>query len=91
MKKLFFVVAVLASFVFAEDKTVLEVCKEQFCYEHVLTDVKAMERMTDFAGNKFLRVYFYDKRVLDIKGDSITVITPKNKKKRKQRGMNYEL
>lgn len=81
MKKLFFVVAVLASFVFAEDKTVLEVCNDRFCYAHVLDDVKSMERMTDFAGNKFLRVYFYDKRILDIKGDTIKVITTKKKKR----------
>lgn len=81
MKKLFFGIAVLVSLAFASDKTVLEVCNDRFCYSHVLDDVKSMERMTDFAGNKFLRVYFYDKRTLDIKGDTIKVITP-NKKKR---------
>jgi hypothetical protein len=45
----------------------------------VLENVKSWEWKTDYAGKKFVRVYFYDKRILDIKGDGMTIKPLKKK------------
>ena len=79
MKKLFFVLAVLVSLSFGGEKTIFEVCNDKFCYEQILENVKNYEWKTDYTGKKFLRVYFYDKRLLDIKGENLTI---KKKKKK---------
>lgn len=79
MKKLLLSIALMCVFAFSADKMVFEVCNPNFCYEQVLENVKSWEWKTDNAGKKFVRVYFYDKRILDIKGDGMTIKPLKKK------------
>jgi hypothetical protein len=69
MKKILLVLVLLACSVFAGKPVNVEVCRPGFCYTHVLHDVKKAEYRTDVAGNRFVRVYFLDGRLLDITGD----------------------
>lgn len=80
MKKILFGLAILVSFAFAADKTVFDVCNSKTCYQQILDNVKNWEWKTDNTGNKFVRVYFYDKRILDINGNDLTVKPQKKKK-----------
>ena len=73
MKKLMISLSILASVAFAADKTVFDICNDKTCYTHILENVKSWEWKTDNAGNKFVRIYFYDKKVLDINGRELTV------------------
>ena len=73
MKKLMISLAILASVAFAADKTVFDICNDKTCYTQILENVKSLEWKTDNAGNKFVRIYFYDKKVLDITGRELTV------------------
>ena len=69
MKKILLVLVLLACSVFAGKPVQVEVCRPGFCYTHVLHDVKKAEYRTDVAGNRFVRVYFLDGRLLGIAGD----------------------
>lgn len=80
MKKIIFGILFAACMAFAADKLTLEVCNPNFCYLQKLENVKSWEWKTDFAGHKFVRVYFYDKRLLDIKGDNVTIKVKKDKR-----------
>lgn len=73
MKKLIISLSILASVAFAADKTVFDICNDKTCYTHILENVKSWEWKTDKDGNKFFRIYFYDKNVLDINGRELTV------------------
>lgn len=80
MKKIIFGILFAACMAFATDKLTLEVCNPNFCYLQKLENVKSWEWKTDFAGHKYVRVYFYDKRLLDIKGDNVTIKVKKDKR-----------
>jgi hypothetical protein len=69
MKKILLILVLLACSVFAGKPVNVEVCRPGFCYTHVLHDVKKAEYRTDVAGNRFVRVYFLDGRLLDITGN----------------------
>jgi hypothetical protein len=69
MKKILLILVLLACSVFAGKPVKVEVCRPGFCYTHVLHDVKKAEYRTDVAGNRFVRVYFLDGKLLDITGD----------------------
>ena len=73
MKKLMISLSILASVAFATDKTVFDICIEKNCYTYILENVKSWELKTDNAGNKFVRIYFFNKNVFDIKGRELTV------------------
>lgn len=74
MKKLIISLAILASVAFSANKiTVLDICNDKTCYTQILENVKSWEWKTDKDGNKFFRIYFYDKKVLDINGRELTV------------------
>lgn len=73
MKKLIISLSILASVAFAADKTVFDICNDKTCYSQILENVKSWEWKTDKDGNKFFRIYFYDKNVLDINGRELTV------------------
>ena len=73
MKKIIFALAVLVSFTFGADKTIFDVCNRNICYEQIIENMKSWEWKTDIIGNKFVRIYFYDKKVLDITGRELTV------------------
>lgn len=73
MKKIIFALAVLVSFTFGADKTVFDVCNSATCYQLVLDNVKSWEWKTDNSGRKFVRFYFYDKNILDVNGNDLTV------------------
>ena len=79
MKKIIFALAVLVSFTFGADKTVFDVCNSATCYQLVLENFKSLEWKTDNSGHKFVRIYFYDKKILDVNGINLTV---KPRKKR---------
>ena len=79
MKKIIFALSVLVSFTFGADKTVFDVCNSTTCYQLVLDNVKSLEWKTDNSGHKFVRIYFYDKKILDVNGINLTV---KPRKKR---------
>ena len=81
MKKIIFGILFAAlAMAFAADKLTLEVCNPNFCYLQKLENVKSWEWKTDFTGRKFVRVYFYDKKLLDIKGDNVTIKVKKDKR-----------
>lgn len=80
MKNIIFGILFAACMAFAADKLTLEVCNPNFCYLQKLENVKSWEWKTDFAGHKFVRVYFYDKKLLDIKGDNVTIKVKKDKR-----------
>lgn len=69
MKKILLVLLLCACSLFAGKPVKVEVCRPGFCYTHILHDVKKAEYRTDVAGNRFVRVYFLDGRLLDIAGD----------------------
>jgi hypothetical protein len=69
MKKILLILVLLACSVFAGKPVNVEVCRPGFCYTHVLHDVKKAEYRSDVAGNRFVRVYFLDGRLLDITGN----------------------
>ena len=74
MKKLIISLAILASVAFSANKTtVLDICNDKTSYTQILENVKSWEWKTDKDGNKFFRIYFYDKKVLDINGRELTV------------------
>lgn len=73
MKKLMISLSILASVVFAADKTVFDICNDKTCYTHILENVKSWKWKTDNAGNKFVRIYLFNKNVLDITGRELTV------------------
>ena len=73
MKKLMISLAILASVAFASNKTVLDVCNDKTCYTQILENVKSWEWKTDNTGNRFFRIYFYDKKALDINGRELTI------------------
>lgn len=73
MKKLMISLAILASVAFASDKTVLDVCNDKTCYTQILENVKSWEWKTYNDGTRFFRIYFFDKKTLDINGRELTV------------------
>ena len=73
MKKLIISLVILASVAFASDKTALDVCNEKTCYTQILENVKSWEWKTDNSGNRFFRIYFYDKKALDINGRELII------------------
>lgn len=73
MKKLMISLAILASVAFASDKTVLDVCNDKTCYAQILENVKSWEWKTYNDGTRFFRIYFFDKKALDINGRELTV------------------
>lgn len=74
MKKLMFSLTIIASVAFSANKTtILDICNDKTCYTQILENVKSWEWKTDKDGNKFFRIYFYDKNVLDINGRELTV------------------
>ena len=73
MKKIIFALAVLVSFTFGADKTVFDVCNSATCYQLILDNVKNWEWKTDNSGRKFVRIYFYNKNILDVNGNDLTV------------------
>ena len=72
--------AVLVSFTFGASETVFDVCNSATCYQLTLDNVKNWEWKTDNTGKKFVRIYFYDKRLLDVGGQGLTVKQEKKKK-----------
>ena len=80
MKKIIFGILLATCMTFAADKLTLEVCNPNFCYSQKLENVKSWEWTTDFTGSKFVRVQFYDKKLLDIKCDNATVNVKKVKR-----------
>lgn len=80
MKKIIFGILFATCVTFAADKLTLEVCNPNFCYLQKLENVKSWKWMTDFTGSKFVRVQFYDKKLLDIKCDNATVNVKKVKR-----------
>ena len=80
MKKFIFGILFAACLSFSADKFTLEVCNPNFCYLQKLENVKSWEWMIDFTGSKFVRVQFYDKKLLDIKCDNATVNVKKGKR-----------
>jgi hypothetical protein len=79
MKKIIIALLVLVSLTFGGDKTIFDVCNRYVCYEQIVDNMKSWEWKTDLMGNKFVRVYFYDKSIMDITGTDLTV---KPRKKR---------
>ena len=73
MKKLMISLTILASVAFASDKTVLDVCNDKTCYTQILENVKSWEWKTYNDGTRFFRIYFFDKKALDINGRELTV------------------
>lgn len=74
MSKLIFIMLFLVGFAFATKPLVLEICNPNFCYEQIIPDAKKWQYEYDFAGKKFIRVYFYNSReLLDIEADWLTV------------------
>ena len=73
MKKLMLSLVILASVAFASDKTILDICNDKTCYTQILENVKSWEWKIDNSGNRFFRIYFYDKKVLDINGRELTI------------------
>ena len=75
MKKLIISLVILASVAFAADKTVtvLDVCNDKTCYAQILENVKSWEWKTYNDGTRFFRIYFFDKKALDINGRELTV------------------
>ena len=66
--------AIIASVAFAANKiTILDICNDKTCYTQILENVKSWEWKTDNTGNKFVRIYFFNKNVLDITGRELTV------------------
>ena len=69
MKKTLIIIALFACSVFAGKTVKVEVCRPSFCYSYVLNDVRKAEYSTDLSGNRFVRVYFINGKILDITGD----------------------
>lgn len=80
MKKIITGILFAACMIFAADKLTLEVCNPNFCYQQNLENVKSWEWKKDFTGRKFVRVRFYDKKLLDIKGDNVTIKVKKDRR-----------
>lgn len=69
----------------AESKT-MDVCKNGICYEQTVPDFKSFQWLTAQDGTKFVRIYTYDGKLIDIYGRDLTVQIQKDKNlKRKKK------
>ena len=67
MKKFLFLILFIASLVSAKP-LVFDICYPSFCYVQVVEDAKSWQWMTDYTGKKFVRVFLFNKNILDING-----------------------
>ena len=67
MKKFLFLILFIAALVPAKP-IVFDICYTNFCYVQVIEDAKSWQWMTDYTGKKFVRVFLFNKNILDING-----------------------
>ena len=72
MKKIIFACCLLASFVFAKDLKI-DVYRGDNCYTYLISDVKDYRYIHDATGRKYLRIFKYNNKILDIFIDGMTV------------------
>lgn len=62
----------------AENKS-LNVCRNGVCYEQQVENFKTYKWLTTQDGTKFVRIYTYDGKLVDIYGRDITIEIQKDK------------
>ena len=67
MKTFFILILFIAALVPAKP-LVFDICYANFCYVQVVEDAKSWQWMTDYTGKKFVRVFLFNKNILDING-----------------------
>jgi hypothetical protein len=72
LKKIIFACLLFSAFVFAKDMRV-DVCRGDNCYTYTVPDAKDYRYIHDMNGRKYLRIFKYNNRVLDIFVDGMTV------------------
>lgn len=81
MKKLLFILGIVfftATGVAAKD-LVINVCKGDNCYIYHIADVKDFKYIHDMNGRKYMRLYLFNNRILDINVDGAEVKVKVNK------------
>lgn len=72
MKKILLIMVLLCGMAFAKP-FVVDVCRNGGCYTYKLSDVKDYRYITDMNGRKYLRLTMFNKNLLDIYVDGMTV------------------
>lgn len=67
MKKFLFLILFIAALVPAKP-LVFDICYANFCYVQIVDDAKSWQWMTDYTGKKFVRVFLFNRNILDING-----------------------
>lgn len=67
MKKFIFLILFIAALVPAKP-LVFDICYANFCYVQIVDDAKLWQWMTDYTGKKFVRVFLFNRNILDING-----------------------
>ena len=67
MKKLAILLLLIAATVFPAKPVVLEICRSTFCYQQMYDDVRRAVQMNDRDGNRYVRLFFADGTLVDVR------------------------